>query len=148
MQPDIVWKNASGTDRILARRYNDKSVELSSQTLDEDGFTDEQDFNVADVEQAVALVTYLQDFIKSRPVCVSHATEWNVFDGVLWVGGIPTIVLDSTQNTPEWTALLSLMLTGNVTRSLFENYATQPSDTVVESYIIELIEQYKGCNEF
>jgi hypothetical protein len=149
MQPDIVWKNADNTDRILARRYNDKSVELAAQSLTAYGYDDEQCFNIVDVEQAVALVTYLQDFIKSRPVCVSHATEWNVFDGVLWVGGVPVLNINGNESAPSpCYELVSKMLTGGASLWLFNNVAYQTDDISTERHILDAIAQCKEMSEF
>jgi hypothetical protein len=148
MQPDIVYTNPKGDYRILARAYNPTNVEIVCQERDDtDGWLDDTSISV-DVTEAVALVSYLQGFIESRPVCVSHATEWNVFDGVLWVGGIPAVIFNEVQHAPEWATLVSLMLTGNVTRNLFNNYAMQLNDTANEAHILALIAQYKEVNEF
>jgi hypothetical protein len=148
MQPDIIWRNKDNTLRIISRQYNGRSLEIVAQGVDTHGWDDEQRFNVADAEQAEALVKYLQGFIKARPPHVSHATEWNVFDGVLWVGSVPTIMLSASQNTPGWAELLSLMLTNNVTRSLFSEEVCASSDLVNEGHILTLIEQCGRMVEF
>jgi hypothetical protein len=148
MQPDIIWRNKDNTLRIIGRQYNGRSLEIVAQGVGAHGWDDEQRFNVADAEQAETLVQYLQSFIKARPVRVSHATEWNIFDGVLWVGGIPTIMLSASQNTPGWAELLSLMLTNNVTRSLFSDEVCASSDLVNENHILTLIAQCERINEF
>jgi hypothetical protein len=148
MQPDIVWHNKDNTLRIVGRQYNGRSLELVAQGVDAYEWDDEQRFNVADAEQAEALVQYLQGFIRARPVRVSHATEWNIFDGVLWVGGVPTIMLSASQNTPGWAELLSLMLTNNVTRSLFSDDVYASSDLVNEDRILTLIAQCERMSEF
>jgi hypothetical protein len=149
MMPDIVWKNADNTLRILARRYNDSSVELTAEGLDEHGYEDEQCFNVSDAEQATAIVTYLQDFIKSRPVRVSHATEWNVFDGALWVGGVPVLNINGDESVPSpCYELVSKMLTGGASLWLFNNIAYQTDDISTERHILDAIAHCKEMSEF
>jgi hypothetical protein len=148
MQLDIIWCNKDNTLRIVGRQYNSRSLELVAQGVGAHEWYDEQRFNVADAEQAEVLVKYLQGFIEARLPRISHSTAWNVFGGVLWVGGVPTIMLSAPQNTPGWAELLSLMLTNNVTRSLFSEEVCASSDVANEEHILNLIEQCGRMNEF